>query len=111
MPFVIVRLTHGHAGCQRQNRLGPVQRLHLTLFVYLLNAARSLSQIERSHLSSVIITPGTLCYVSRFVIHIYVPAPVDPVRPESAPSTPLPMFQTSSANLTGKPRPGIRSYN
>lgn len=29
------------------------------------------------------ITPGTLCYVARFVIHIYLPAPVDPDLPES----------------------------
>ena len=49
----------------------------------LLNAARSLGEVERSHLSSIVITPGTLCYVARFVIHIYLPAPVDPDLPES----------------------------
>ena len=44
----------------------------------LLEAARSLGQIQRSHFSSVMITPGTLCYIARFVIRIYMPVPVDP---------------------------------
>ena len=34
VPFVIVRLPRRYARCHWQNRLGPVQRLHLTLLVY-----------------------------------------------------------------------------
>ena len=34
VPFVIMRLSRRYTWCQGQNRLGPVQRLHLTLFVH-----------------------------------------------------------------------------
>src|SRR5579863_1492606 len=34
VPFVIVRLPSRHAGSQRENRLGAVQRLYLALLIH-----------------------------------------------------------------------------
>src|SRR5690348_15099597 len=46
--FVIVRLPRRHTRPQRENRLGPIQRLNLSLFVY----TKDNRPIRRSHVQT-----------------------------------------------------------
>ena len=77
MPFVVVRLACGHPSGQGQNRLGTVQRLQLTLFIYTQEREQEMARnrAQRPYVDSGYLNDGqfgrkakALCFGKDFLI-------------------------------------------